>query len=86
MTDLIPRRLISVHLDDGVVYEYGVEGKNQENASARALEHAAAIASTGYRHNDGEGEFTCYPPHRVQKIKISGGPVPTDHPNRVRGT
>jgi len=79
-------RVLDVYLDDGVVYSYGVTGKSPEHVAAKAREHASAIAATGYRHNDGEGEFVHFPPHRISKIKITGGPVPTDYVDSVRGT
>lgn len=80
------KRTIRVYLDDGVTYEYDVTGKNSDHAAARAREHASAIARDGYRHNDGEGEFVHFPAHRVEKVKVVGGPVPTEYLDRVKGT
>ena len=68
---------IMVYLDDGRIFEYTV-------ASASSVrEHAAAIISGGYRHNDGE-VFEHYPPHRILKVKSAG--IPTAYPDTVRGT
>lgn len=71
---------IKVYLDDGRVFEYDV------NSPSRAREHAAAIITGGYRHNDGKGEFEHYPPHRILKVKAVGAPVPTAYPDVVSGT
>jgi len=71
---------ISTYLDDGRVFYYRVP------THAKAREHAAAIVAGGYRHNDGKGEFEHYPPHRVQKVKISDGIVPTRYPDKCTGT
>lgn len=85
--DLDPlTRTLQVYLDDGRVFEYEVRGKNPDAAAAKAREHASAIAATGYRHNDGKGEFEHYPPHRVAKIKVINGEVPTEYADRVSGT
>lgn len=70
---------ISVYLDDGRVYEYDVASPD------KAREHAAAIVSGGYRHNDGE-VFEHYPPHRILKVKTSGEPIPTKYADRATGT
>lgn len=51
----------------------------------KGREHAAAIVKDGYRHNDGEGEFEHYPPHRILKVKISDDVVPTMYPDEVSG-
>jgi len=70
---------VQVYIDNGVVYEYDV-------ASAHKVrEHADAIVKTGYRHNDGKGEFEHYPPHRISKVKCNGV-IPTRYPDRVSGT
>lgn len=68
---------IRVYLDNGVCFEYKVE------SSHKAREHAAAIVATGYRHNDGEGEFEHYPPHRIMKVKIIGK-IPTMYPDEPK--
>lgn len=70
---------INVYLDDGRVFAYDV------TTADKAREHASAIVSGGYRHNDGE-TFEHYPPHRISKVKVSGGPVPTQYLDRVTGT
>jgi hypothetical protein len=71
---------IAVYLDDGRVFEYDVA--NPE----KAREHSHAIVLTGYRHTDNEaGTMEHYPPHRIAKVKCSGG-VSTSYPDAVRGT
>lgn len=68
---------IQVYLDDGRVFEYDVE------SAEKVREHAFAIVTTGYRHNDGK-TFEHYPPHRILKVKSND--IPTDYPDRQRGT
>jgi hypothetical protein len=70
---------VHVYLDDGRVYSYEVANE------LKAREHAAAIVSGGYRHNDGAGEFEHYPPHRVSKVKVTGV-VSTNYPDKGGGT
>ncbi len=70
---------VQVYLDDGRVFEYEVP------TPEKVREHSHAIVMTGYRHNDGEGLFEHYPPHRILKVKCSGM-IPTLYPDRVRGT
>jgi hypothetical protein len=53
--------LISVYMDDGRVFEYTVTSPD------KAREHASAIVTTGYRHNEGD-TLEWYPPHRVLKV------------------
>ncbi|GAG00273.1 unnamed protein product [marine sediment metagenome] len=77
--------LIRVYLKNGVVFEYEVRGEREGEAAAKAREHVYAIATTGYRHNDGVSELTWYAPHWIDKIKIVGT-VPTNYPDRVMGT
>jgi hypothetical protein len=74
----MPMTKISVYLDDGRVFEYEVASPE------KAREHSHAIALTGYRHTV-DGTLEHYPPHRISKIKCSGG-VDTSYPDRVRGT
>lgn len=71
---------ISTYIDNGVVFYYYVD------SASKAREHAAAIIKGGYRHNDGKGEFEHYPPHRIDKVKISGRPVSTNYPDESEGT
>lgn len=53
---------IRVYLDDGRVFKYNVESEE------KVREHASAIVTGGYRHNDGK-VFEHYPPHRILKVK-----------------
>lgn len=71
---------ISVYLDSGNIFEYFVD------SSKSAREHSSAIIKDGYRHNDGKGTFEHFPPHRISKIKVSGGPVSTKYTDEVTGT
>jgi len=69
-----------IYIDNGLVYSYEVTDQ------AKAREHAAAIIKTGYRHNDGKGDFVHYPPHRIDKVKVTGGAIETMYPDNVCGT
>lgn len=69
---------LMVYLDDGRVYEWQVEGED------KAREHAAAVVTGGYRHNDGK-TFEHYPPHRILKVKVAPPPS-TMYKDSVRGT
>ena len=70
--------VISVYLDDGRVFSYSVA------APDKVREHASAIVSSGYRHNDGN-VFEHYPPHRILKVKVAGC-IPTQYVDSVSGT
>ena len=77
----LPTLTMQVYINNGVVFEYEVKGAH------KAREHASAIVATGYRHNDGVGEFEHYPPHRIDKVKVKvKGVIPTNYPDRVSGT
>ncbi len=71
---------IHVYLDDGRVFAYAIPYD-----TARAREHAVAIITKGYYHNDGAGECEFYPVHRILKVKVVGIDMPTDYPDEVRG-
>ena len=66
-----------IYLDDGRIFSYEVE------SAEKVREHASAIISTGYRHNDGV-IFEHYPPHRILKVKSKN--IPTKYPDMVQGT
>ncbi|USN15455.1 hypothetical protein KIKIMORA_03130 [Brevundimonas phage vB_BpoS-Kikimora] len=68
--------VISVYLDNGVVFEYDVV------AGEKVREHVSAIVSTGYR-SVRDGVLTHYPPHRILKVCASG--QTSAYPDRVRG-
>ncbi len=68
---------IQIYLDDGRVFEYSLPSPD------KVREHASAIISGGYRHNDGK-VFEHYPPHRILKVKSAD--IPTLYPDTVRGT
>jgi hypothetical protein len=71
---------VKVYLDNGVTFQYQVESAH------KAREHSSAIVMGGYRHNDGKGEFEHYPPHRILKVKVTDGVVPTDYTDTPGGT
>jgi hypothetical protein len=79
-------REINVYLETGVVYVYSVTGETEESVQAKAREHASEIIRGGYRHNDGHGNFEHFGPHRISKVKITGGVISTDYPDGSRGT
>lgn len=67
---------IHVYMDDGRVYKYTVESAD------KAREHSDAIVRHGYRHNPKGGQiFEAYGPHRVLKVKVTGGKIPTRYPD-----
>lgn len=68
---------IEVYLDNGLIYYYQVP------SAEKVREHASAIIQGGYRHNDGT-IFEHFPPHRISKVKSFG--IPTEYPDKVRGT
>ena len=72
---------INVYLDDGRVFYYDVD--NEESVR----EHSAAIIKGGYRHATGKKNgYTHYPPHRIDKVKVTGLAVSTKFPDKTRGT
>jgi len=71
---------VSTYIDDGRIFFYFVP------SAEKAREHSAAFIKDGYRHNDGRGIFEHYPPHRILKVKVSGGVVPTNFPDFTEGT
>lgn len=71
---------VKVYLDNGVIFYYHV------SSDKSAREHAAAIIKGGYVHNDGKGEFEHYPSHRITKVKVTGGIIPTNYPDEIEGT
>ena len=83
-TAIVPQKwVISVYLDNGVVFDYEVGSMDQ------AREHASAIVTTGYRSVRETAPYTLthYPPHRIVKVKIAAPtPIQTAHFDRVRGT
>jgi hypothetical protein len=71
---------VHVYLDDGRVFYYQVPSAD------KAREHSAAIVAGGYRHSpEGEDLYEHYGPHRIAKVKVTGA-VPTNYPDRSRGT
>jgi hypothetical protein len=72
---------VSVYLDSGVVFEYDVADP------IKGREHAAAIIKTGYRHTaEGSNDLEWYPPHRIDKVKVSGGGETSQYRDRPRAT
>jgi len=70
-------RTLKVYIDDGRVFIYQVPSAD------KVREHASAIISGGYRHNDGS-TFEHYPPHRILKVKSEN--IPTNYPDITEGT
>ncbi len=70
---------VEVYLDDGRVCYYTVSGPS------KAREHVSEIIKGGYRHDESD-TLEWYPPHRIRKVKISGPPVGTQYPDKVRAT
>lgn len=73
---------VSVYLENGTVRFYYVKDV------AQARDHASAIVRSGYRavHKDVLNELTWWPPHKIEKVKISGALVQTNYTDEVEGT
>jgi len=70
---------ISIYLNDGRVFDY-------ECASPmKGREHAYAIVTTGYRHTEGN-DLEWYPPHKIEKVKVSGACESTAYRDKTRAT
>jgi hypothetical protein len=70
---------VEVYIDNGLVFSYSVAN------AEKAREHSHAIVMTGYRHAT-EDCFEHFGPHRILKVKVTGGKVDTKYPDEVRGT
>ena len=72
---------VSVYLDSGVVFEYAVPN------AMKGREHAHAIITGGYRHTpDDSNDLEWYPPHRIDKVKVTGGGESTKYRDTMRAT
>lgn len=72
---------VSVYLDTGVVYDYEVSDP------MKGREHAAAIIKTGYRHTPKDAtDLEWFPPHRIVKVKVTGGGQATAYRDSGRAT
>ena len=72
---------VAVYLDCGVVHEYDVPDP------MKGREHADAIIKTGYRHTpEGSNDLEWYPPHRIEKVKVTGGGESSQYRDRTRAT
>jgi uncharacterized protein YdaT len=70
---------VQVYMIDGRVFEYDVADQ------AKAIEHAHAIVTEGYRHAGKADEMEeWYPAHRVLKVKYLANT--SNYYDRVRGT
>lgn len=76
----MPGCKVSVYIDNSIVYEYAV------NDPMSGREHAAAIIATGYRHTCPNGDLEWFPPHRIIKVKVSGGGESTKYKDNMRAT
>lgn len=47
----------------------------------QAMNHFAAITSTGYRRTNDRGQFEWYSPHLLRFIKIDGPELETSYPD-----
>jgi hypothetical protein len=75
------KHIVSVYLDNGVVCEYEVASPD------KGREHAAAIIKTGYRSTgNGSTDLEWYPPHRIEKVKVSGAAESTKYRDKKRAT
>mgnify|MGYP003385235937 CR=1 FL=1 len=71
---------VEVYLDNGIVCEYEVDNP------IKGREHASAIIETGYRSHPGNGDLEWFPPHRIVKVKVTGGSESTKYIDTRRAT
>lgn len=71
--------VVQVYTDDSLVHEYAVA------SPLKGREHAAAIIATGYRHSEGN-DLCWYPPHRIVKVKVTGGAASSLYQDKSRAT
>ena len=72
---------VSVYLDSGVVREYEVDSPE------KGREHAAAIIKTGYRSTPkNSDDLEWFPPHRIEKVKVTGAGESTNYKDTPRST
>jgi hypothetical protein len=73
------KSIVEVYMDDGRVFSYFVSN------SMKGREHASKIISTGYRHTE-DSNLEWYPPHRIDKVKVTGGGESTKYKDNIRAT
>lgn len=61
-------------------FQYAVGTRDQ------AMDHFAAITTTGYRRVNDRGQFVWYAPHRIDYIKIEGEGFETEYPDQFLRT
>jgi hypothetical protein len=72
---------VSIYLDNGVVYVYEVADP------IKGREHASAIIKTGYRHTPTDStDLEWFPPHRIDKVKVTGGGETSAYRDTARAT
>lgn len=62
------------------LFEYEVATKEQ------AMNHFAAITTTGYRRVNDRGQMEWFAPHRLAAIKIAGEGLDTQYPDTFKRT
>jgi len=68
---------IRIHIEGHAgFYEYEVGTRDQ------AMNHFAAITSTGYRRINDRGEFEWYSPGMIKFMKITGEGLDTKYPDK----
>jgi hypothetical protein len=71
---------VSVYIGS-LVFDYEVSDP------MKGREHAEAIIKTGYRHTDQNStDMEWFPPHRIDKVKVSGGAESTQYRDTTRAT
>jgi len=56
------------------------------NTKEQAMNHFAAITSTGYRRVNDRGQMEWYSPHLIRCIKIDGEGLETQYPDQFLRT
>ena len=83
----IPTALVKVYLRNsgGACYEYIIHGKTKAEVNTKAREHIGQIWANGYRHCGQKGPLEFFPPHWIDKIKVTGD-VTSNYPDWPSGT
>lgn len=77
---------VVIYLKGGTVHQYDIAAEHEEQLGPKAREHCYAIISGGFRANSGNGDFTWFGPHWVDKVKVENCNVATKYSTTPTGT
>lgn len=69
----------------GAKFMYDIEAETPEELTVKAREHLGQIQAGGYRHCSIHSVLEWFPPHWIDKVKITGDII-TSYPDRMSGT